>query len=157
MISAIIASIWNVFIEFRWHDEKLMKVALYFAWLGFYTNLLIVPSCVGVICFIYGLLSLSSHIPSQEICKNETTTMCPACDQGIQGRYRHRFFWLIWHQITYASIRNKHFFTKWCHHQAYQNYEQPPQILQNSDFRSPFFSIKNQPNCSDFFLWRILD
>ena len=63
-----------------------VKVALYFAWLGFYTNLLIVPSCVGVICFIYGLLSLSSHIPSQEICKNETTTMCPACDQGIQGR-----------------------------------------------------------------------
>ena len=40
-----------------------VKVALYFAWLGFYTNLLIVPSCVGVICFIYGLLSLSSHIP----------------------------------------------------------------------------------------------
>ena len=69
-----------------------VKVALYFAWLGFYTNLLIVPSFVGVICFIYGLLSLSSHIPSQEICKNETTTMCPACDQGIQGRYHHRFF-----------------------------------------------------------------
>ena len=27
MISAIIASIWNVFIKFRWHDEKLILVA----------------------------------------------------------------------------------------------------------------------------------
>ena len=91
-----------------------VKVALYFAWLGFYTNLLIVPSCVGVICFIYGLLSLSSHIPSQEICKNETTTMCPACDQGIQGRYRHRIFLIKLasnHICIYILHRNKHFFT----------------------------------------------
>ena len=26
----------------------------------------------------------------------------------------------------YAYIRNKHFFTKSCHRQTYQNYEQPP-------------------------------
>ena len=28
VISAIIASIWNVFIKFRWHDEKLTIAAL---------------------------------------------------------------------------------------------------------------------------------
>ena len=27
MISAIMASIWNVFIKFRWHDEKLTQVS----------------------------------------------------------------------------------------------------------------------------------
>ena len=35
----------------------------------------------------------------------------------------------------YASSGNKHFFTKQCHRQTYQNYEQPPQ---NSDFQSLF-------------------
>ena len=28
VISAIITSIWNVFIKFRWHDEKLTDVSL---------------------------------------------------------------------------------------------------------------------------------
>ena len=58
-----------------------VKVALYFAWLGFYTNMLIFPSVVGVICFLYGLINLSYDIPSQEICdKGGDTFMCPACD-----------------------------------------------------------------------------
>ena len=38
----------------------------------------------------------------------------------------------------YASSGNKHFFTKSCHHQTYQNYEQPCQRLQNSYFQSHF-------------------
>ena len=58
-----------------------VKVALYFAWLGFYTNLLIFPSIVGLLCFIYGLLNIDTHIPSQEICNsNSSTLMCPMCD-----------------------------------------------------------------------------
>ena len=32
VISAIIASIWNVFIKFGWHDEKLTKVAMIVLW-----------------------------------------------------------------------------------------------------------------------------
>ena len=39
------------------------------------------------------------------------------------------------------------FFTKLCHCQTYQNYEQPPQRLQILTF----FSIKNQRNLSEFF------
>ena len=41
-------------------------------------------------------------------------------------RYRPRFFEQVGHQTLYSSSGNKHFFTKSCHHQTYQNYEQPP-------------------------------
>lgn len=46
------------------------KVALYFAWLGFYTKSLYAPAVVGLLCFIYGLLSMDSvdNVPSKEIC-----------------------------------------------------------------------------------------
>ena len=57
-----------------------VKVALYFAWLGFYTNLLIFPSIIGILCFAYGLVTLSSNVPSQEICDSSAVPMCPACD-----------------------------------------------------------------------------
>ena len=31
-----------------------VKIGLYFAWLGFYTQMLIVPAIVGIICVIFG-------------------------------------------------------------------------------------------------------
>ena len=37
-----------------------------------------------------------------------------------------------------AYSANKHFFTKSCHCQTYQNYEPPPQTYQNSYFQSHF-------------------
>ena len=46
----------------------------------------------------------------------------------------------------YASSGNKHFFTKSCHRQTYQNYEQPPQTSQNSDFQSHFSVLKIDRN-----------
>nr|CAD7458927.1 unnamed protein product [Timema tahoe] len=36
------------------------KIGLYFAWLGFYTKMLIPASVVGLLCFLYGLASLNS-------------------------------------------------------------------------------------------------
>ena len=42
----------------------------------------------------------------------------------------------------YASSGNKHFFTKSCHRQTYQNYEQPPQTYQNLYFQSHFSVFK---------------
>jgi anoctamin-4 len=36
------------------------KIGLYFAWLGFYTKMLIPASVVGLLCFFYGLLSMNS-------------------------------------------------------------------------------------------------
>lgn len=35
-----------------------VKIALYFSWLGFYTEMLIVPTVLGVICFFYGLFTM---------------------------------------------------------------------------------------------------
>ena len=45
-------------------------------------------------------------------------------------RYRPRFFDQVGHQTTYdASMGNKHFITKYCHRQTYQNYVQSRQKL----------------------------
>lgn len=58
------------------------KVALYFAWLGFYTHMLIPVSIFGIICFLYGFATWSSDTISKEICSaNKTTLMCPQCDK----------------------------------------------------------------------------
>ena len=53
-----------------------------------------------------------------------------------------RFFDQVGHETMYASSGNKHFFTKSCHRQTYQNYEQPPQTSQNSYFQSHFSVLK---------------
>ena len=57
-------------------------------------------------------------------------------------RYRLRFFDHVGHQTTSAFIENKHFFTTSCHLQTYQNYELPPQSLQNLDFQNHFSASK---------------
>jgi capsule polysaccharide modification protein KpsS len=51
-------------------------------------------------------------------------------------RVRPRFFDQVGHETMYASSGNKHFFTKSCNRQTYQNYEQPPRTPQNSYFQS---------------------
>ena len=48
----------------------------------------------------------------------------------------------VGHETMYASSGNKHFFTKSCHRQTYQNYEQPPRTSQNSYFQSHFSVLK---------------
>ncbi|XP_055844830.1 anoctamin-6 isoform X2 [Episyrphus balteatus] len=58
------------------------KVALYYAWLGFYTHMLIPVSIIGILCFVYGFATWSSDTISNEICSaNKTTLMCPQCDK----------------------------------------------------------------------------
>ena len=44
-------------------------------------------------------------------------------------RVRPRFFDQVGHETMYASSRNKQFFTRSCHRQTYQNYEQSRQKL----------------------------
>ena len=58
------------------------------------------------------------------------------------SRVRLRFFDHVGHKTMYASSGNKHFNTKSCHHQIYQNYEQPPQTSQNLYFQSHFSVLK---------------
>ena len=57
-------------------------------------------------------------------------------------RVRPRFFDQVGHETMYASSGNKHFFTKSCHRQTYQNYEQPPRTSQNLYFQSHFSLLK---------------
>ena len=61
---------------------------------------------------------------------------------SVEIRVRPRFFDQVGHETMYASSGNKHFLTKSCHRQAYQNYEQPPQKSQNSYFQSHFSVLK---------------
>uniref|UniRef100_A0A3Q3IZT7 Anoctamin n=1 Tax=Monopterus albus TaxID=43700 RepID=A0A3Q3IZT7_MONAL len=57
------------------------QIGLYFAWLGVYTQLLIPPSVLGIIVFLYGIFTVDANVPSQETCDdNLNITMCPLCD-----------------------------------------------------------------------------
>ncbi|XP_075877433.1 anoctamin-5-like isoform X3 [Nelusetta ayraudi] len=60
------------------------RIGIYFAWLGFYTEMLFLAATVGVICFVYGLSSYTNNITSNEICDENiggTIVMCPLCDK----------------------------------------------------------------------------
>ncbi|XP_056137543.1 anoctamin-1 [Lampris incognitus] len=57
------------------------QIGLYFAWLGVYTQLLIPPSVLGIIVFLYGIFTVDTNVPSQETCDDSLNiTMCPLCD-----------------------------------------------------------------------------
>ncbi|XP_043917785.1 anoctamin-7-like isoform X2 [Protopterus annectens] len=57
------------------------KIAIYFAWLGFYTVWLLPAAVVGTFVFISGLITMSNNIPAQEICSSGGEyLMCPLCD-----------------------------------------------------------------------------
>lgn len=60
------------------------KIGIYFAWLGFYTEMLFFAAVMGFICFTYGLLSYDVNISSKEICDADiggSILMCPLCDK----------------------------------------------------------------------------
>ncbi|XP_050486172.1 anoctamin-1 isoform X4 [Bombus huntii] len=58
-----------------------VKIGLYFAWLGFYTHMLIPASIVGLLCFIYSCATLYSNEPSEDVCNGKgIIQMCPLCD-----------------------------------------------------------------------------
>ncbi|XP_039609423.1 anoctamin-5-like isoform X2 [Polypterus senegalus] len=65
----------------RYYGEK---IGIYFAWLGFYTEMLFYAAIVGLICFIYGALTFSDNVWSEEICNDDIggqIIMCPLCDK----------------------------------------------------------------------------
>ncbi|XP_071943623.1 anoctamin-4-like isoform X4 [Antedon mediterranea] len=55
------------------------KIALYFAWLGFYTYMLVPASILGLLVFIYGCATLGNDAVSQGICDSDKF-MCPLCN-----------------------------------------------------------------------------
>lgn len=79
------------------------KIAIYFAWLGFYTAWLLPASIVGLLVFIYGLCTMQSDVPSNEICKSDKQyVMCPLCDEKQEGcNYWHLSDTCIFARIGY--------------------------------------------------------
>ncbi|XP_064191764.1 anoctamin-5 isoform X2 [Anguilla rostrata] len=60
------------------------KIGIYFAWLGFYTEMLFFAAVVGLICFISGVVTYDDNIWSKEICDSNiggSIVMCPLCDK----------------------------------------------------------------------------
>lgn len=60
------------------------EIALYFAWLGFYTAMLVPLSIVGFVVFLYGICSAGSHLPVKDVCdeaNKDVWYMCPLCDK----------------------------------------------------------------------------
>ena len=61
------------------------KIALYFAWLEFYTQALVPPAILGILCMMYAGFTFHSPLNavSQDICAatgSGNLTMCPVCD-----------------------------------------------------------------------------
>lgn len=60
------------------------EIGLYFAWLGFYTAMLVPLAIVALAVFVYGIVSARTHIPVQDLCDNKNAGvwyMCPLCDK----------------------------------------------------------------------------
>uniref|UniRef100_A0A8C8YZS7 Anoctamin n=1 Tax=Prolemur simus TaxID=1328070 RepID=A0A8C8YZS7_PROSS len=58
------------------------KVALYFAWLGWYTYMLVPAALVGLGIFLIGFPLFESSQISKEICEAHTILLCPLGDHG---------------------------------------------------------------------------
>ncbi|XP_035297044.1 anoctamin-7 isoform X3 [Cricetulus griseus] len=72
------------------------KVALYFAWLGFYTGWLLPAAVVGTVVFLVGCFLVFSDIPTQELChSSDGFDMCPLCSDCS--------FWLLSSACTLAQ------------------------------------------------------
>ncbi|CAG2219297.1 ANO4 [Mytilus edulis] len=59
------------------------KIAIYFAWLGYYTSALFPAAALGLAVFIFGLATFMDDKPSNDICDPNGAgnfTMCPLCD-----------------------------------------------------------------------------
>uniref|UniRef100_A0A672JNQ7 Anoctamin n=1 Tax=Salarias fasciatus TaxID=181472 RepID=A0A672JNQ7_SALFA len=86
------------------------KIGIYFAWLGFYTEMLFFAAVMGFICFTYGLLSYDVNMSSKEICDADiggSILMCPLCDKKCP-------FWKLnstclssWEMEPYLPVTSK--------------------------------------------------
>ncbi|XP_044208094.1 anoctamin-7 isoform X1 [Thunnus albacares] len=57
------------------------KIALYFAWLGYYTAWLLPAAVVGTLVFVSGVMSMGTNTPAKEICNSSASyLMCPLCN-----------------------------------------------------------------------------
>ncbi|XP_053397685.1 anoctamin-4-like isoform X3 [Mercenaria mercenaria] len=74
------------------------KIGIYFAWLGFYTTMLVPASVVGLVAFIYGVATMFDDTITNEICdinKAGNLTMCPLCDNRCS-------YWRLQESCSYS-------------------------------------------------------
>ncbi|XP_042197254.1 anoctamin-5 isoform X4 [Callorhinchus milii] len=79
------------------------KIGIYFAWLGFYTEMLGIAGAVGFICFLFGCITKDWNVWSDEICNatiGGNIIMCPLCDECN--------FWRL--NSTCGSTKNSYLF-----------------------------------------------
>lgn len=74
------------------------KIGLYFAWLGFYTAMLIPATVFGLTAFIYGIVTVFSDQISKDVCENmKDTVMCPQCNVRCH-------YWELKESCIYSKI-----------------------------------------------------
>ena len=76
------------------------RIGMYYAWLGVYIAMLVPAAVVGVLCFLYGLATIDSFVPSQEICdkgNEKLFYMCPLCD-------KHCSYWSLISSCDYSKV-----------------------------------------------------
>nr|XP_032837247.1 anoctamin-4-like isoform X1 [Petromyzon marinus] len=73
------------------------QVCMYFAWLGWYTHILLVSTLVGFGVFLYGVATFNSNVVSKEVCEATDIVMCPLCDEGCH-------FWNLSDTCTFAKV-----------------------------------------------------
>ncbi|XP_072316534.1 anoctamin-7 [Eucyclogobius newberryi] len=57
------------------------KIALYFAWLGFYTGWLVPAAVMGLVVFLVGFWLMETDVPAREVCDSGSSfVMCPVCN-----------------------------------------------------------------------------
>ncbi|XP_038065839.1 anoctamin-4-like isoform X2 [Patiria miniata] len=76
------------------------KIGLYFAWLGFYTQMLTIAAIVGLVVFLYGCISLPFDPVVSELCEAKSWvnyTMCPQCNNRCT-------YWILESSCFYSQL-----------------------------------------------------
>lgn len=73
-----------------------VKIAIYFAWLGFYTYMLLLAAIVGLGCFFYSMKTVDAYKVAKDICESEIM-MCPICDYWCD-------YWKLQETCTHAKF-----------------------------------------------------
>lgn len=61
------------------------KIGIYFAWLGFYTTMLILPAIIGFLVFLGGCAAINTNEPAKEICDIEVSVCITGKDYVVWG------------------------------------------------------------------------
>ncbi|MEJ1271315.1 anoctamin 5 [Cricetulus griseus] len=107
------------------------KIGIYFAWLGYYTQMLLLAAVVGVACFLYGYINQDNCTWSKEVCDPDIggqILMCPQCDKLCP-------FWRL--NITFTL-----FLEFWKRRQAELEYEWDTVELQQEEQARPEYEAQ---------------